>query len=329
MSSSTRWRSGPVTVRPPATSANLGPGFDSFGLALELRDEVTVEVTGRPGLSVEVTGEGAGQVPRDEGHLLVRSLRAAFDVLGGQPDGLRVRCHNRIPHGRGLGSSSAAICAGIAAARALVPAGASVLDDEAALELAARLEGHPDNVAPALLGGLTIAWLDDDPSRRARALRLTPDASVSALAFIPPDPLATSVARGLLPAEVPHRDAAYNAGRAGLLTAALTAPELTEHHRGVLLRAATGDRLHQGYRAPSMPDSAALIQRLRADGLAAFVSGAGPSVLVLAVGDAPGATASGEPAASYTPRGWAAAVLPVAGAGVLAGLGQVALPDTP
>jgi homoserine kinase len=369
------FRSGPVTVRPPATSANLGPGFDAFGLALELRDEVTVQVTPGPGLSVEVVGEGADQLPLDERHLLVRALRAGFDALGGQPAGLRVSCRNHIPHGRGLGSSSAAISAGLIAARALVEDGGSVLDDEALLDLATRLEGHPDNVAPALRGGLTIAWLEQgteadslrqesaperageqgaegartaqptqsaDPAigaagstgdstgvvttgsaavstdrqpehMRAFSLRLDPAADVSAVAFVPPNRLATEVARGLLPDQVPHRDAAFNAGRAGLLTAALTAPELSHHHRAVLLHAATRDRLHQDYRAAAMPDSAALIRRLRADGFAAFVSGAGPTVLVLTVGPE-----WARKAADYAPEGWGVTVLTVAAHGTTA-----------
>jgi homoserine kinase len=339
-----RFRSGAVTVRPPATSANLGPGFDAFGLALELRDEVVVEALDEPGLYVEVTGEGSGEVPLDERHLLVRSLRAGFDALGGQPTGLRVSCRNRIPHGRGLGSSSAAICAGLVAARELVEGGASVLDDDALLAMATRIEGHPDNVAPALRGGLTVAWMqgpedewhqeDEAPSEavkaqdtadaggfkprdmRAFALRLTPDADVSAVVFIPANRLATEVARGLLPQLVPHTDASANAGRAALLTAALTAPELTHHHRAVLLHAATRDRLHQDYRAPAMPDSAALIRRLRADGFAAAVSGAGPSVLVLTVG-----TGWPRKAAAYAPEGWDVMVLSVAAAGVTAAAG--------
>ena len=345
-----RFRREPVTVRPPATSANLGPGLDAFGLALELRDEVVVQVTDEPGLTVEVTGEGAGQVPLDEGHLLVRALRAGFDALGGQPAGLRVSCRNRIPHGRGLGSSSAAICAGLTAARELVEDGASVLDDDALLDLANRIEGHPDNVAPALRGGLTIAWLEQDPEHvagleqgtaearpskdrqgtdpvstaagstdrqpehtRAFALRLDPSPDLAAVAFIPPNPLATEVARGLLPERVTHRDAAFNAGRAGLLTAALTAPELSHHHRAVLLHAATRDRLHQDYRAAAMPDSAALIRRLRADGFAAFVSGAGPTVLVFAVGPD-----WARKAADYAPEGWGVTVLTVASRGTAA-----------
>ncbi|MBS2966290.1 homoserine kinase [Actinocrinis puniceicyclus] len=334
-------RPGPVTVRPPATSANLGPGFDAFGLALELRDEVVVEALPEPGLTVEVFGEGAGDVPLDERHLLVRALRAGFDALGGQPAGLRVTCRNRIPHGRGLGSSSAAICAGLTAARDLADGGALVLDDDALLDLANRIEGHPDNVAPALRGGLTIAWTQQDPDgprragapqkpdpaghtvrqpehMRAFALRLDPVPQVAAVAFVPPNRLATEVARGLLPDMVPHRDAAFNAGRAALLTAALTAPGLSAHHRAELLHAGTRDRLHQGYRAAAMPDSAALIRRLRAEGFAAFVSGAGPTVLALTVGPE-----WEQKAVGYAPPDWDVMVLTVAGAGTAGGAGPV------
>ena len=164
------WSEGPVLVRVPATSANLGPGFDVLGLALGLHDEVEVAVT-PAGLSIEVSGEGAAEVAdADEKHLVVRAMRVCFDDLGlAQPPGLALRCVNRIPHGRGLGSSAAAIVAGLLAARAL--AGAS-LDTDAVLPLANELEGHPDNVAPCLLGGLTIAWVAEqrgarDPARAA------------------------------------------------------------------------------------------------------------------------------------------------------------------
>lgn len=356
-----RFRTGPVTVEPPATSANLGPGFDAFGLALELRDEVTVDVfddaagpagaalTVGPdglGLSVEVSGEGAGQVPADERHLIVRSLRAAFAELGGQPAGLRVRCVNRIPHGRGLGSSSAAICAGLVAARALVEDGEELLDDARLLDLATRIEGHPDNVAPCLAGGLTIAWMAEreagpadaqgavstessatlpggDGEHRgahgegaaaglvASVLRLDPVPDLTPVVFIPAQPLATSVARGLLPAEVPHRDAAFNAGRAGLLIAALTQPGLTPHHRSVLLYAGTRDRLHQDYRAPAMPGSAALVERLSTLRIPAAVSGAGPTVLALAVGDG-----AAREALEQAPADVTAVIAPVAADGV-------------
>jgi homoserine kinase len=261
------WAEEPVRVRVPATSANLGPGFDALGLALSLHDEVEARVV-PSGLHIDVSGEGAAHVAdAEEAHLVVRAMRATFDDLGaGQPPGVVLRCVNRIPHGRGLGSSAAAIVAGVLAARAL--AGASPGPDEA-LPLASALEGHPDNVAPCLYGGLTIAWLSDGS---ARAVRLEPAAEITPVAIIAPEPVSTEVARGLLPARVPHADAARSAGRAALLVAALTV------WPGALFDA-TEDRLHQHYRAPAMPATSDLVGRLRAAGVPAVVSGAGPSVL--------------------------------------------------
>jgi homoserine kinase len=263
-----------VRVRVPATSANLGPGFDSLGLALTLYDEVEVAATAAGDLSIEITGEGAELADRGENHLIVQVIRRAFDVIGAragaavpQP-GLRLRCVNRIPHSRGLGSSSAAIVAGLTAARALHPYG-HMLDDLAALALATEIEGHPDNVAPCLAGGLTIAWTAPDGPR---LLRLDVDAEV--VVFVPDQRLATERARGLLPEVVPHRDAAANAARAALLIAALHATQKSE-----VLMAATEDRLHQPYRAAAMPESATLLARLRTAGIPAVISGAGPSVL--------------------------------------------------
>jgi homoserine kinase len=267
-----RWDEAPVRVRVPATSANLGPGFDALGLALTLHDEVEARLV-PSGLHIDVSGEGAPDVnDAEEAHLVVRAMRATFDDLGtGQPPGIALRCVNRIPHGRGLGSSAAAIVAGVLAARALAGAGAG--PDEA-LPLANALEGHPDNVAPCLYGGLTIAWLSDAGASngRARAVRLEPAAGIKPVAIIAPAPVATDVARGLLPARVPHADAALNAGRAALLVAALTT-------RPDTLLDATEDWLHQDYRAAAMPATRDLVTRLRAAGVPAVVSGAGPSVL--------------------------------------------------
>jgi homoserine kinase len=261
-----------VSVRVPATSANLGPGFDTLGLALGLHDEVEVAVT-PSGVDIEVIGEGAADVAdAGEKHLIVRAMRVALDDLDiPQPGGFALRCVNRIPHGRGLGSSAAAIVAGVLAARAL--AGASVAPEDV-LPLANALEGHPDNVAPCLFGGLTIAWVTTDVVGlpQARAIRLDPRPEVLPVAFIAPEPVSTKVARGLLPAAVPHADAARNAGRAALLIAALTA-------RPDTLLDGTEDKLHQDYRAPAMPHSHDLVTRLRAAGVPAVVSGAGPSVL--------------------------------------------------
>lgn len=268
------FRAAAVRVRVPATSANLGPGFDAFGLALGLYDDVVVRVA-ESGLSVDIAGEGADTLPRDERHLLVRSMRAAFDRLGGQPRGLEIVCANRIPHGRGLGSSSAAICAGIVAARAVTIGGPSALDDTALLALASELEGHPDNVAACLAGGFTIAWTDDDS---AKAITLEPSDQVVPVVFIPATEVLTEAARGLLPKTVPLADAAANAGRSALLVEALT-------RRPELLLAATEDRLHQDYRASAMPDSAALVAALRSEGVPAVISGAGPTVLAFADAD--------------------------------------------
>ncbi|RIV32677.1 homoserine kinase [Micromonospora radicis] len=266
---STTFAAGPVRVRVPATSANLGPGFDALGLALGLYDDVAAEVTAS-GVTVSVTGEGAGDLPTDDGHLVVRAMRATFDALGGQPSGLAVECVNRIPQARGLGSSSAAIVAGVLLARALVADGER-LDPAGVLRLAAQLEGHPDNVAPCLLGGFTVAWTEP---AGARAVSLPVADGVRPTVLVPTERGLTASARAALPATVPHGDAALNAGRAALLVHALTAEP-------ALLLPATVDRLHQDYRASSMSATAAVVGELREAGVAAVVSGAGPTVLAL------------------------------------------------
>jgi homoserine kinase len=291
----TGFSTGPVRIRVPATSANLGPGYDTLGLALALHDELTAEVIDT-GLVIEVEGSGAADVPRDESHLVVRTMRRAFAELGAEPAGVRLHCRNGIPHGRGLGSSAAAIVGGVLLARALVAGGRQIMPDGAALALAADLEGHPDNVAPCLLGGLTIAWLTDDG---ARAVRREVDPAVVPVVFVPPFTASTELARGLLPGTVPHADAAFAAGRAALLVAALTGTPQA-------LLDATQDRLHQSYRAPAMPESHELVERLRAAGHPAVISGAGPTVLVLARGDL-----EADAATEQTPAGWQARVLAV------------------
>jgi homoserine kinase len=271
------FRNGDVRVRTPATSANLGPGFDTLGLALGLHDDVRARIA-PTGVEVTVVGEGAGELPTDEKHLVASSAMAAFDQIGVRPTGLEIECHNRIPQARGLGSSSAAIVAGILLARALVVGGERILPDTEALRLASEIEGHPDNVAPCLLGGFTIAWTDS--SAGAKAVRLVPNSAVQPVIFVPTERGLTAHARAALPRTVPHADAAINAGRAALLIYALTAaPEL--------LLAATEDRLHQSYRAPGMPATAALVGLLRAAGVPAVVSGAGPSVLAFSTPDGP------------------------------------------
>ena len=274
------WSPRPVRVQVPATSANLGPGFDALGLALSLHDQIEAEVTGG-GLAIEVTGQGEETAAAGEAHLVVRAMRAGFAALGGQPPGIALRCANAIPQGRGLGSSAAAICSGLLASRALVADGETALPDEALFRLAAELDGHPDNVAACLAGGVTIAWtpragaLGAPAAGGPRVLRLPVPAGLRAVLCVPPFPLATLAARQALPAAIPHADAAANAARSALLVAALTGA--TE-----VLFAATEDFLHQPYRAAVMPDTGELVRQLRRAGLAAVVSGAGPAVLVLA-----------------------------------------------
>ncbi|GIG67276.1 homoserine kinase [Phytomonospora endophytica] len=262
----TRLATGAVTVKVPATSANLGPGFDSLGLALGLYDEVTAEIA-EDGVRVEVTGEGEGVLPGDETHLVARAAFRAFDHIGVRPAGLRLSCRNAIPQARGLGSSSAAIVAGISLAAALCPDAGFGVEDR--LRLAGEIEGHPDNVAPCLLGGFTIAWTDE---RGARAVRLEAHPDLKPVVYVPDGHGLTAHARAALPGRVPHVDAAFNAGRAALLVHAVTsAPEL--------LLDATDDRIHQRYRAATMTRSADLVAELRDKGVPAAISGAGPSVI--------------------------------------------------
>lgn len=292
------FRAGTVHVRVPATSANLGPAFDAVGLALALYDDVVARI-GDDGLLLDVAGEGADEVPRDESHLVVRAMRTVFGRVGGQPRGIELVCANRIPHRRGLGSSAAAIVAGVLLGRALVVGGDGALPDTDALVLAAELEGHADNVAACLLGGLAIAWSDGG----AAAVRLEPDPAISPVVLVPPATASTDESRDLLPGQVPHADAAFNAARSALLVTALTT-------RPDTLLAATDDRLHQPYRAVSIGESAALVSKLRATGLPAVISGAGPTVLVLARTPAEVETALGQ-----APDGWRAEQMAVAATG--------------
>ena len=259
-----------VTVRVPATTANLGPGFDTLGLALSLYDELTVTVRDTPGATVEVIGVGEGEVPTDESNLVVRAIAYTFAACAQPLPGLDLVARNNIPHGRGLGSSGAAIVSGIMAAKGLLD-GIVDLDAGSLLALATALEGHPDNVAPALFGGLTIAWTTDAGPQHKK---LMVHRGVSPLIAVPESTMSTELARSLRPASVPHEDAIFNVSRSALLIAALIqSPEL--------LLAATEDKLHQSYRAAAMPETESLILELRSLGLPAVVSGAGPSILVL------------------------------------------------
>lgn len=269
------FKANPIQVQVPATSANLGPGFDSFGLAFGMYDRYVAQILDEGGLDIDVTGEGADEVPRTDKNLLVKAMYKGFDYLGGRPKGLAVRALNVIPHGRGLGSSASAIIGGLVLARSLVLTGTDKISDEALLNLANEMEGHPDNVAAALFGGATIAWQDLEKGKAvAHAIHLPVDPRIKVMAFIPSSPLATSKARKMLPESIPFADAQRNTTNAALMTQAITI-------RPDLLFAATEDFLHQSYRQEAMPASFALMTKLRAAGLAAFVSGAGPTVLAL------------------------------------------------
>lgn len=268
-----------VEVRVPASSANLGPGFDSIGCALGVWDTCRARVTPTPGLSVTVAGEGAGSVPLDATHLVHRAMVVAWGELGVEPPaGLALDCTNEVPHGRGMGSSATAIVTGIVAAQALADVSAGAAGDAVDLtfanSLASRLEGHPDNASASVYGGFTLSWSDDEQASTTTVhLPVHPD--VVPVVFAPDVQLSTAKARSVLPQQVRLADAAANSARSALLAHAIGfAPE----H----LLAATKEWLHQEARRPSYAASMSLVDRLRSRGHAAVISGAGPSVLVLA-----------------------------------------------
>lgn len=278
-----------VRVRVPASSANIGPGFDSIGLALGIWDECVVTVSDDPGLRIDIEGEGADEVPRDEHNLIHRSIVAAWHALHVQtPAGLHMSCRNTVPHCRGVGSSATSIVAGVVAAQGLCdiatrrePAGSGgepdfdgQFDRGFTNNLAAVLEGHPDNSSASVFGGMTLSWTDDVDSRQIHTVQLAVSQDVIPLVFVPAAKLSTATARAVLPAQVPHAAAALNSARAGLLVEAVT-------RRPDLLLAATREWLHQEQRRPAFPGSMAFLDELRGKGHAAVISGAGPSVLVL------------------------------------------------
>ena len=265
-------------VRVPATSANLGSGFDCMGLALDWYDELEAEATGG-GLVFELSGEGAEQVPRDERHLVLASLVDGLADLGDEVAGLVLRAHNTIPHSRGLGSSAAAIVAGLALAWGLARPDRR-LDLGWVDRLSSQAEGHPDNATAAVHGGAVLAWMPDDVDAApvVEVVELTPVSGLRAIALVPTFEVLTSGARKVLPDDVPRLDAVRQATRSALLVHALT----TDPAR---LLEATDDLLHQPYRAGMMRPSADLVAALRAVGVAAVISGAGPTVLALGTPD--------------------------------------------
>jgi homoserine kinase len=255
-----------VRVMAPATSANLGPAFDAAGLALDWWDEL--EATPAPSNAIQVAGEQAELLPTGPDNLVTVAMRRLAAEAGASLPPVHLSLVKGFPLGRGFGSSAAAVVLGLLAARELA---APRLPDAELLALACELEGHPDNVAPCLHGGATVAWLEAGRPRR-RAVPLHPD--LVALALVAPEPMPTVEARRLLPESVPFRIAAHSAGRAALLPLALAGD-------AELLLPATEDLLHQPQRLARTPVAARLLELLRGRGQAAFVSGAGPSLLVL------------------------------------------------
>jgi len=268
----------PVQVQVPASSANLGPGFDCLGLALTMNDRYMAQVMDEPGVDIDVTGEGAESVPTTEKNLVIKAMHKGFDFLGGRPRGISLRQLNVIPHGRGLGSSAAAIVGGLALSRALVLGGNERMSFEDMLNIANEMEGHPDNVSAAIYGGANLAWQESQRGHVvAQSLNFEVDPRIGVLAFVSSTELSTSKARKMLPESIPHSDAVKNSSNVAVLLQAL-------QHRPDLLLGATQDYLHQSYRKDAMPSSFALMTKLRSAGVAAFISGAGPTVLVLHTG---------------------------------------------
>lgn len=261
-----------VTV--PGSSANLGPGFDTLGLAVGIYDTVEVEVTSS-GLEVEIFGEGADDLPRDSSHLVVKAINFGLHAADVHAPGLKVICHNNIPQSRGLGSSAAAAVAGVVAANTL--AGDPLSTDEV-IQLSSAFEGHPDNAAASVVGGAVVSWTDipvDGVSQpEYRAVPLTVHKDIIATALVPDFRASTNAIRKVLPSHVTHTDARFNVSRTAVMTVAIqTHPQF--------LWEGTRDRLHQPYRADVLPVTAEWVNRLRNRGYAAYLSGAGPTAMVL------------------------------------------------
>src|SRR5690606_35102125 len=272
-----------VAVSVPASSANLGPGFDAVGLGLGLRDEYAVHVTSTPGLVVALAGEGADELATDETHLVAQALRTALDVcavgwteeLAERGLGLHLECRNAIPMSAGLGSSAAALVGGLALGFALVRGGQLTDDDLTLVNTHAEVaEGHPDNSSASVYGGMTVSWMPSP--KTVRTARLSVHAGIEPLVLLPASTrLSTSTARGVLSAVVPRAAAVQPAARAALLTHAMTGDP-------AVFLDATRDRRHQESPRVAYPGAAGVVRELRSLGHAAVISGAGPAVLVLA-----------------------------------------------
>ncbi|APT92779.1 serine kinase [Corynebacterium phocae] len=263
-----------ATVKVPASSANLGPGFDTLGIAVSLYDTVEVEVIAS-GLEMEIYGEGADDLPRNESHLVVKAIRSALAAADANAPGLRVVCTNAIPQSRGLGSSASAAVAGVVAANGLA---GNPLSQEQLVQLSSAFEGHPDNSSASVLGGAVVSWtaipVDGHSLPEYKAVGIPVHPAINATALIPQFHASTQAVRRVLPSHVTHGDATFNVSRTAVQVAAL-------QHYPELLVEGTRDRLHQPYRADVLPVTAEWVNRLRNRGYAAYLSGAGPTCMVL------------------------------------------------
>ncbi|ABZ84496.1 homoserine kinase [Heliomicrobium modesticaldum Ice1] len=263
-----------VRVIVPATTANLGPGFDTLGMALDLYNHVELTETGE-GFVVDVEGEGAASIPRNESNIVLRVVRQVYELAGRKPAGLRLRLRNEIPVARGLGSSAAALVGGAVAANELC---GNCLSDQEILEIVTSFEGHPDNVAPALFGGVVVsAMIAEGDRTEVVSRKIPPPYGMRAIVAIPDFPLATKRARNALPAVVPFKDAVFNVSRTSMVILAFI------HNDWDLLAKVMEDRLHQPYREPLIPGMGDVFSAAREAGaLAAVLSGAGPTLIAFA-----------------------------------------------
>src|SRR5919106_6572923 len=262
---------GAVKVLVPATVANLGPGFDALGIAVRMHLEIDIEPR-RDSVDIMVEGEGAETLPSDETNLVIRSMNTFFDHVGRRPPGFAVHVKNPIPLGSGLGSSAAAVVGGLFAARSVT---SQTVPQADMIELATSLEGHPDNLMPALLGGLVVCYRSQDGDEM-RSFRLVPSARLVPILAVPAEGFSTAEARKALPADVAFSDAQFTASRAALLVAAMS-----EGAGRDVLAEAMNDRLHEPHRLKLMPETAAVHAELRSAGLAVALAGAGPSLLIV------------------------------------------------
>ena len=260
-----------VTVKVPASTTNLGPGFDCLGLALKLYNTVEMERTEEKDITIKISGEGEKELPRDELNIILSAIKLVFDKAGEKLCGLRIRQVNQIPIGRGLGSSAATRLAGIMAANELLKAN---LSEGEILRLAAELEGHPDNVAASLFGGLVIVGRE---GKDFRWLRLEVPENLKVVVAIPERRLSTQRARDILPEKISLSDAVFNLSRVAMLVSSLISG------RWQYLAVSTQDRLHQPYRSSLVPGMEEVFEAALKEGArGAFLSGAGSTVAALA-----------------------------------------------